>query len=139
MLDLEDFVDISALSRVKNEGDVMLYYRRFLQMSTPLCKSKQLTDYQRNAEFFEGFHIEGRDILPRRLYVLKPDHPRDMPWDFQDVLKAARLSLCFPSWYYSSLFQDRLRDDPDRLRSTDVSQAMERWFGREESGPRSHW
>lgn len=24
-LDLEDFVDISAMSRVKNEGDVMLY------------------------------------------------------------------------------------------------------------------
>jgi hypothetical protein len=90
-LDLEDFVDISAMSRVKDEGDVMLYYRRFLQMSTPLYNSKQLTDYERNAEFFEGFHIEARDILARHvhLYILKPDHPRSMPWDFQDVLKAA--------------------------------------------------
>jgi hypothetical protein len=138
MLDLEDFVDISALSRVKNEGDVMLYYRRFLQMSTPLYNSKQLTDYERNEEFFEEFHIKDRGILARRLYLLKPDHPLDMPWDFQDVLEAAR--LCFPFWHYPSLLQDqdRLRDDPDRLRSTDVSQEMERWFGREESDPRFH-
>jgi hypothetical protein len=48
MSDLEDFVDISAMSRMKNEGDVMLYYRRFLQMSTPLYNSKELTDDQRN-------------------------------------------------------------------------------------------
>jgi hypothetical protein len=87
MTDLEEFVDISAMSRVKGEGDVMLYYRRFLQMSTPLYNSKQLTDHQRGAEFFEGFHIEDRNILARRLYLLKPKHPRSMPWDFQDVLE----------------------------------------------------
>jgi len=134
MIDLEDFVDISAMSRVKDEDDVMLYYRRFIQMSTPLYNLKQLTDYKRNEEFFEGFHTKDRKILARRLYPLKPDHPCDIPWDFQDVLEAAR--LCFPSRKHLSLLQDRLRDDPDRLRSTDVTQAMERWFGREESDPR---
>jgi hypothetical protein len=137
MSDLEDFVDISAMSRMKNEGDVMLYYRRFLQMSTPLYNSKELTDDQRNTEFFEGFHIKDRGIIAHRLYLMKPLHPRGMPWDFQDVLKAAQLSL-FPSWFDSSL-EDRLCDSPDHLRSTDVSQAMERWFGREESDPRFHW
>jgi hypothetical protein len=135
--DLEDFVDISAMSRMKNEGDVMLYYRRFLQMSTPLYNSKQLSDYQRNTEFFEGFHIEDRDILARRLYILKPYHHLDMPWEFQDILKAAQ--LCFPCCYYPSFFPERLRDDPDRLQSTDVSQTIEHWFGREESDPRFHW
>ena len=61
-----------------------------------------------------------------------------MPWDFQDVLEAAR--LCLPSWGGDpSFLEDRLRDDPDRLRNTDVSQAMVRWFGREESDPRFHW
>lgn len=79
---LEEFVDISAMSRVKGEGDVMLYYRRFLQMSTPY-NSEQLTEYQRNAEFFEGFRIEDRNILACRLYAPKPDHPLDVPWDFQ--------------------------------------------------------
>ena len=59
-LDLEDFADISAMSRVKDEGDVMLYYRRFLQMSTPLYNLKKLTDYERNTEFFEGFHSKDR-------------------------------------------------------------------------------
>jgi hypothetical protein len=29
-IDLEDFVDISAMSRVRDQEDVMLYYRRFL-------------------------------------------------------------------------------------------------------------
>ena len=37
------------MSCVNNEDDIMLYYRRFLQMSTHLYNSKQLTDYQRNA------------------------------------------------------------------------------------------
>ena len=61
-----------------------------------------------------------------------------MPWDFQGVLEAAR--LCLPSWGGDPSFLEvRLRDDPDRLRSTDISQVMERWFGREESDPRFHW
>jgi hypothetical protein len=63
MLDLEDFVDISTMSPVKNEEDVMLYFRRFLQISNPLYNSEQLPDEQRNAEFFEGCHIKDRDIL----------------------------------------------------------------------------
>ena len=58
------------MSRVKNEEDVMLYYHRFLQMSTSLYKSKKLTDYQGNAE---GFHLKNRDILAYRLEVLKLD------------------------------------------------------------------
>jgi hypothetical protein len=45
--DLEDFVDISTTSPVKNEEDVMLYYyRRFLQISNPLYNSEHLTDHE---------------------------------------------------------------------------------------------
>jgi hypothetical protein len=77
MLDLEDFVDISATSPVKNREDIMLYYRRFLQISNPLYNSEELTDERRNAEFFEGFHIKDRTFLPtasisRRLALRLP-------------------------------------------------------------------
>jgi hypothetical protein len=80
MLDLEDFVDISTMSPVKNEEDVMLYYRRLLHINNLLNNSEQLTDEQRNAEFFGGFHIEDRDILARCLRVTKYNHPVDKPW-----------------------------------------------------------
>jgi hypothetical protein len=84
LLDLKDFVDISTTSPVKNEEEVMLYYRRILQMSNPLYNSEQLTDEQRNAEFFGGFHIKDRDILVHCLKVTRPDHPADTPWDLRD-------------------------------------------------------
>lgn len=113
-IDPEEFGDISAMSRVKGEGDVMLYYRRFLQMTTPLYNPEQLTECQRNAEFFEGLHIEDRNIPARRLYAPKPNHPLDVPWDFQLKTFSKQL-LSFHSWYYSSILrddQDRLREDP---------------------------
>ena len=76
-----------------------------------------------------SFHLKDRDVLTRRLEVLKRDHPLSEPWDLRDVLKAAR--LCFAS--RCSLLQDRLRHDPVLLRSTDVSRAIECWFGPDES------
>ena len=82
---LEDSVDISAMSHMRNKEYVMLYYCRFLQTSTPLYDSK-LTDYQRNAEVFAGFHIKDKDILSRRLEVLELDQPI-VHGDLQDVLK----------------------------------------------------
>jgi hypothetical protein len=62
---------------MKNEEDVMLYYRRILQTSNPLYNSEQLIDEQRKAEFF----AKDRDILACCLKVLKSNHPVDNPWD----------------------------------------------------------
>jgi hypothetical protein len=97
----------------------MLYYRRFLQISNPFYNSEQLTDEQRNAEFSGGFYIEDRDIFPCCLKVLKLNPPVDKPRDLQDVLLAARGYLA-PRRFRSS-FRLRLRNDPDRIQSTDIS------------------
>jgi hypothetical protein len=71
---MEDFVVILKTSPVKNEEDVMLhYYNRLLLTSEPLYNSEQLTDEQRNAEFF----TKDRDILACCTKGLKSNHPVD--------------------------------------------------------------
>ena len=41
---LQEFVQISAQTRIRDEDDLMLYYRHFLQISNPLCLSHQLSE-----------------------------------------------------------------------------------------------
>lgn len=67
----------------------MLYYNCLLQTSKPLYNSEQLTDEQRNAEFF----TTDRDILACCPKVLKSNHPDDNPCNLRDVLSALRRYL----------------------------------------------
>ena len=69
---LQEFVKISARTRIQDEDDLILYHRRFLQISNPLRLSQSLSDEEQNAEFFNGFHPKDRDILYDRLYTLNP-------------------------------------------------------------------
>ena len=82
-----------------------------------------------------SFHLKDRDVLTCQLEVLKQDYPLSEPWDLQDIFKVAQ--LCFASQF--SLLQDCLCHDPVLLWSTDVSWAMECWFGPDESNSQLYW
>ncbi|KAI9465561.1 hypothetical protein BJY52DRAFT_1113548, partial [Lactarius psammicola] len=86
---LQDFVNISARNRIRDEEDVMTYYRGFLTLSNPLINKQRISDSERNLEFLRGFHPKDREPLLSRLYAMKPDHPIHVPYDLKDVLAAA--------------------------------------------------
>jgi len=87
---LWELVDSWARTPMRDEEDVLQYYRRFLEYSNPLCAARTLSDKDRNAEFFQGFHPEDREILNDRLHAMKPNHPEDKPYDLNDTFKVAR-------------------------------------------------
>src|SRR5260370_38473722 len=60
---LQEFVKISAQMRIRDENELLLYYRHFLQISNPLRLSNQLSDEVRNADVFKSFHPRYGDII----------------------------------------------------------------------------
>jgi hypothetical protein len=75
---------------MRSEDDVLQYHRRFLEHSNPLRTAQTLSDEDRNAEFFQGFHPEDREVINDRLHAMKPNHPIDKPYDLEDTFTAAR-------------------------------------------------
>ena len=86
---LQEFVQISAQTRIQDKDDLMLYYRHFLQISNPLHLSHQLSEEQRNEEFFNGFHRKDRDIIYDRLFTINPRCPVNRAPDLEETWEAA--------------------------------------------------
>jgi len=87
---LTELVNLSARTRMRDEKDVLDYYRRFLAISNPLRTTNLISDDERNAEFFRGFHPYDRTSMANRLYPLHPHRPCNRPYELQDVYSAAR-------------------------------------------------
>jgi hypothetical protein len=64
---LHELVDSWARTPMRGEEDVLQYYRRFLEYSNPLRTAQTLSEEDRNAEFFKGFHPEDREVINDRL------------------------------------------------------------------------
>ena len=105
---LKTFIKISARTRIQDEDDLILYHRRFLQISNPLRRSQSLSDEERNAEFFNGFHPKDRDILYDRLYILNPRRPINKAPNFDETWEAAR------GYFTHNQFHLRTMRDPQR-------------------------
>jgi len=86
---LQDLLYNTSRSRMTNEEDVMDYYQEFLELTNPLRMAQQLSEEDRDAKFFKGFHRDDREILSGRLFSMKPNHPQDKPYKLGDVFKAA--------------------------------------------------
>ncbi|KAI9451279.1 hypothetical protein F5148DRAFT_986626 [Russula earlei] len=106
---LQDFVNTSAQTRMRNKEDVISYFQQFLQHSNPLRTTNRITDDECNSEFFQGFHTEDHNILASRLFSLKPNHPPERPYNLEDVYKAARGYFSNTQFYQP--LQRRLCDD----------------------------
>ncbi|KAH9042193.1 hypothetical protein EDB85DRAFT_2139539 [Lactarius pseudohatsudake] len=134
---LQEFVDNYAKTqRMRDEDDVMSYYRDFLALSKPLSNKQRISDEERSFEFFQGFHPDDRRLLAFRLLAMKPDHPIGVPHDLEDVLTAARRQ--FSGVQLSDFLPRELRDGPINLgesRHADPDQRMRQLFGREDRDP----
>lgn len=134
---LKDFIQLSSRHRIRDENDVLQYYHRFLTISNPLRNANQITEEDRSADFFLGFHPDDRDVLSPRLFSMKPYHPSNKPHDLVDVLTAARGYFSDAQFYRPA--DRRRRDDPlawTEPGPADPDQWMQRLFGREDRDPR---
>ena len=86
---LTEFVELSAESRIRDENDIMKYYRNFLTIALPLCKKNKLPDDDFHTVFFDGFHPDDQEILLNILFTTSPNHPPDEPFDTEDVVSVA--------------------------------------------------
>jgi len=87
---LQDLLYNTSRSCMTDKEDVMDYYREFLELTNPLRTVQQLSEEDRDAKFFKGFHHNDREILSGRLFSMKPNHPQDKPYELGGVFKAAQ-------------------------------------------------
>ncbi|KAF8264010.1 hypothetical protein EI94DRAFT_1703542 [Lactarius quietus] len=80
--ELSQFTELSAEVRIRDNKDVMKYYRDFLMIATDLVDSGDLHPNDYNTEFFRGFHREDRNIIAEEiLFNVNPRHPRTEPFN----------------------------------------------------------
>jgi hypothetical protein len=87
---LWELVDSWACTPMRDEEDVLQYYRQFLEHSNPLHVAQTLSEEDHNAKFFKGFHPEDCEVINNHLHAMKPNHPEDKPYDFEDTFEAVR-------------------------------------------------
>ncbi len=88
---LYDFVHYNSRTRMRDEEDVIQYYRQFLVFCQPLIETRRITDDERNSAFWYGFHPDDQDKLSTRLVAKFPDQAIGQPYGFEDVFKIARV------------------------------------------------
>ena len=106
---LQDLLYNTSRSRMRNEEDVMDYYQEFLELANPLQVAQQLSDKDRNAKFFKGFHRDDREILSSHIFSMRPNHPQDRPYELDDVFKATRSYFSNAQFYQP--VQRRIRNN----------------------------
>ncbi|KAH9010231.1 hypothetical protein EDB85DRAFT_2161690 [Lactarius pseudohatsudake] len=108
---LLNYVQESARKRMYCEDDVLQYYRKFICLSIPLVHTGHLSEVERDAAFWCGFHPKDRSRLRPPLLAKYPYQPDDDPFPFADVLSCARAAFAyrdpFPSWPQEEPYKPR--------------------------------
>ncbi|KAI9437403.1 hypothetical protein BJY52DRAFT_602411 [Lactarius psammicola] len=92
---LQCYIQDSSRSRMDCIDDVLQYYRQFLCYSAPLVHAGHLTEEDRDAAFWRGFHPEDCKVLWPRLIGKNPIQPPDTPFYFEDVFHCARAAFAY--------------------------------------------
>ncbi|KAH9029397.1 hypothetical protein EDB85DRAFT_1528554, partial [Lactarius pseudohatsudake] len=103
---LHSHVQDSSRRRMDCEDDVSQYYRQFLCYSAPLVHTGHLSEEERDAAFWYGFHPEDRQVLQPRLLSKNPLQPPDVPFHFEDVFGCARAAFAYDNYFPSPWSQE---------------------------------
>jgi hypothetical protein len=93
MRKLRSLIQDSSRTRMTCEADVLQYYKTFVCYSLPLVYAHRLTEEDRDAAFWHGFHPLDREALWPRLIAKTPLQPVDIPFYFEDVFDFARVAF----------------------------------------------
>lgn len=130
---LRSFARKSAESRMRDEDDVIQYYRKFIVRCQPLMDSQRLTAGTRDKIFWEGFHKKDRSEMKTRLVAEHTRQPTDVPFDYLDVFEVARAILGNQGLSSES---DDSSDEPRKPRSRRSARTRDRGSDREDREPR---
>ena len=107
---LQEFLESSAKYRVRDEADVMKYYRNFFLVAAPLYQQGKITLEDFNTAFFIGFHPSIRDMLAERFTQVNPHHPVHEAFPAQDILDAARCHFTSNQFHRTKAQKAKKRD-----------------------------
>ncbi|KAH9034565.1 hypothetical protein EDB85DRAFT_2221248 [Lactarius pseudohatsudake] len=93
--ELLNFVQDSSRKRMFCEDDVLQYYRQFSSFAAPIAHTRHLSEMQRDAAFWCGFHPTDRSMLQPALLTKYPYKAHDDPFPFDDVLSCARAAFAY--------------------------------------------
>ena len=122
--DLQDFARISARTCIWDKDDLILYYRHFHQIASPLSIATQITDKEQNINFFNSFHLEDCNIIYNRLFTIDPTHPCNHMPSLEDTYEAAFGCFVNDQFYLHTAY-DTFNDDTPSIEHC----LMEQWFG----------
>ena len=90
---LKDFAKESAKFQMRDEDNVILYYRQFIVLSQPLLDTQRLMAGARDKIFWCGFHKKNRLELQTRLAAEHTRQPLDKYFNYLDVYEVAMAIL----------------------------------------------
>jgi hypothetical protein len=91
--DLDFIVADQAAKTMHSQTDLGQYYRSFLRVSLFLIDKKWLAESDRDRLFLEGFPVDIKTRIRRRLEIKMPDVHPDDGYPQQDVYEAAQFLL----------------------------------------------
>ncbi|KAH9002524.1 hypothetical protein EDB83DRAFT_2602367 [Lactarius deliciosus] len=95
------YVQVASRSRMFCEDDVLRFYRQFICFGLPLVHAGHLSEEERDAVFWCGFHLEDRKVLQPRLLGKNPFQSPDIPFHFEDVFGCARAAFAYNDYFPS--------------------------------------
>ncbi|KAI9446706.1 hypothetical protein H4582DRAFT_2069989 [Lactarius indigo] len=90
---LYDFAHHNSQTHMRDEEDIIEYYRRFLVVSEPIVGANRITTDECDYAFWYGFHPDDREKLAPRLLAKFPDQPDGHPYGFSEVFKLAHITF----------------------------------------------
>jgi hypothetical protein len=135
---LETFRKLSAKSRIRDEADVLKYYRNFLTVASPLLANHHITIDEYNTAFFKGFHRNVREIIAERFEMVYPHHPVHEPFPVQGVLDAARRHFTPYHFYRRAKLQKGKSHDKHRGHAKRHHDTPDAFIQRTYGGTHSH-
>ncbi|KAG6837150.1 hypothetical protein H0H93_013740 [Arthromyces matolae] len=78
---------------IDTQGVFAAYHRQFLLIASWLVTHGKISNNERNRLFQNGLPGPLWNMIQQRLYTMKPSHPRDLPYDMEDVEAAAKYVL----------------------------------------------
>ncbi|KAH9083399.1 hypothetical protein EDB83DRAFT_2511721 [Lactarius deliciosus] len=109
------YVQVASRSRMFCEDDVLRFYRQFICFGLPLVHAGHLSEEERDAAFWYGFHPDDREVLRPRLLGKNPLQPPDVPFHFEDVFGCARAVFAYDD-YFPSPWSHAKQFEPPSLR-----------------------
>jgi hypothetical protein len=93
---LYEYIRQHSQARIRDELDVLRYYRHFNFLTKSLLDSHRLTEEERDQAFWYGFHPEDRDLMTSRLIALQPQRRAGESFELAEIFDTARAVFSIP-------------------------------------------